>query len=48
MNDAPDIGLVGATIGVPNPQILQEGEDTEKDIVKSSVLALLDVSIHLT
>ena len=33
VNDVPDMGLVGVMIGVPRPQELQDGEDTEKDMV---------------
>ena len=48
VNDAPDIGLDGLITGVPSPQSLQDGEETENDIVKSSVLALPATSWHLT
>ena len=48
VNDDPDVGLVGETTGVPSPQSLQEGEETENDMVKSFVLALPDASMHLT
>ena len=33
VNDVLDMGLVGDIIGVPRPQSLQDGEDTEKDMV---------------
>ena len=42
------MGLVGVTIGVPNPQMLQEGDETLNDIVKSLVSAFPAASIHLT
>ena len=47
VNDVPDIGLVGVTIGAPKPQSLHDGEETENDMVKSSVLAFPAVSWHL-
>jgi hypothetical protein len=43
-----DIGLAGAMTGVPNPQSTHDGEETENDIVKSLVFALLEASVHLT
>ena len=33
VNDVLDMGLEGLIIGVPSPQSLQDGEDTEKDMV---------------
>jgi hypothetical protein len=48
VNDAPDMGLAGLTIGVPNPQMLQEGDAMLNDIARSLVFALPDASIHLT
>ena len=37
-------GLIGVMIGVPNPQSLQDAEETENDMAKSLVLALPAVS----
>jgi hypothetical protein len=46
VNDVPDMGLAGAITGVPSPQLLQDGEETENDTVKSSVLMFPERSWH--
>jgi hypothetical protein len=48
VNVWPVRGLAGFTIGVPNPQELQVGEETLNDMVKSLVLAFPEASMHLT
>jgi hypothetical protein len=48
VKELPDMGLVGVIAGVPSPQSTQEGEETENDIVKSSVLTFPAESWHFT